>query len=132
MRNSTKGPTHVERQQGVAHPKAPIACTLGSGDFKARVAWIAELARESLREVRRAPLTLHLIYAPEASEKARQMVQREQACCAFLAFEVTQDFKGIHVRITAPSEARDMAAELFAHFAPELSPEQTKETTRHA
>jgi hypothetical protein len=34
--------------------EAPIACTLQPRDYKERLAWIAELAREGLLKVRRA------------------------------------------------------------------------------
>jgi hypothetical protein len=42
---------------------APIACTLASGDFDNRLTWIAELARDALREHRRDDLVLQLTYA---------------------------------------------------------------------
>ena len=105
-------------------PAAAIACTLTPGDFRERVNWIRNLARESLRNVRRVPLALHLTYAADAAGRVREMVREEEACCAFLRFDLREDAGGIHLTVAAPEEARDAANELFAHFAPEwrLSP----------
>lgn len=100
---------------------APIACTLTPGDFKDRIAWIRDLARESLLDVRREPLVLHLTYDAAAAVRVREMVGKEQACCAFLRFDLREDARGVHLSITAPEEAREAANDLFAHFAPELA-----------
>jgi len=57
-----------------------IACTLTPGDFNRRLAWMAELTRDALREHRRDDLVLQLAYAPEAAHRVREMVRKEQAC----------------------------------------------------
>jgi hypothetical protein len=44
----------------------PIACTLIEGDFRDRLAWIAEVTRDALRGYERADLTLKLRYARAA------------------------------------------------------------------
>ena len=36
----------------------------------------------------RADLTLRLRYAPEAVQHVRNLMRQEQACCAFLSFEM--------------------------------------------
>jgi hypothetical protein len=99
---------------------APIACTLTPGEYKARVARIRDLAARSLRSARRDDLRLVLTYAPEAAEEVRALVREEQACCAFLRFDIQDDALGIDVTVTAPEEARAAANDLFAHFAPEV------------
>ena len=112
------------------HVPAPIACTLTQGDFKERVRWIRNLALESLRDARREPLALHLTYDASASPRVREMVRKEEACCAFLHFDLHEDARGVHVGITAPEHAREAANELFAHFAPELAASQLTSTQK--
>lgn len=98
-------------------PAAPIACTLTRGDFTERLAWIASLTRDALRGYERRGLTLDLRFAPEAVGRVREMVRREQVCCSFLAFELTDTADEVHVRITVPEAARETAAILLAPFA---------------
>jgi hypothetical protein len=45
----------------------PIACTLGSGDFKDRLRWIQELSAKSLRRHHRDGLMLELTYDRRAA-----------------------------------------------------------------
>jgi hypothetical protein len=101
-----------------ADEKPPIACTLTGDDFAQRTAWIRQLANEHLSAVRRTPLSLELTYAPAAAAKVRDMVRKEQLCCAFLTFDLRETEDGIHLTVTAPEEARDAADMLFDHFAP--------------
>lgn len=100
-----------------------IACTLGAGDFKARVASIRDLAKRWLRASRRDPLRLHLTYGPEALDEVRDLVAKESECCAFLNFDLRHDGAEVTLTITAPVAAMAAADELFAHFAPELARE---------
>ena len=100
-----------------------IACTLGAGDFKARVEGIQELARRSLRGSRREPLRLHLTYGPEALADVQDLVAKESDCCSFLDFDLQHDSRAVELTITAPISALSAADELFAHFAPHLARE---------
>jgi hypothetical protein len=100
----------------IAIAPPPIACTLGAGDFQARVAWIAALNARSLRSHRREDLVLHLTYAPDAAADVREMVAREQACCAFLDFATGEDAAGLQLTITAPEDAREAAELVFEPF----------------
>lgn len=97
-------------------PAAPIACTLTRGDFTERLAWIAGLTRDALRGYERRGLTLDLRFAPEAVGRVREMVRREQVCCSFLAFEVTETPDDVRVRIAVPEAARESATMLLAPF----------------
>ena len=92
----------------------PIACTLAPGAFKDRLASIAALNKDALRKYERRDLVLELRYAPEARERVLEMVRNEQACCAFLAFELDEDENEIRLTITAPERAREAADGLFA------------------
>jgi hypothetical protein len=57
--------------------EAPIVCTLQPGDYKERLAWLVELAREGLLDVSREDLRLELKYAPSVADRVREMVHKE-------------------------------------------------------
>lgn len=94
----------------------PIACTLQSGDFRERLAWIAELNREALRSRRRNGHRLELIYARDALDRVRDMVAREQDCCAFLTFDLRTEEDSVRLVIEAPEHERDMLDTVFEPF----------------
>ena len=94
----------------------PIACTLGAGDFKARLVWIAELNKTALRHHHRDDLQLELSYAAEARAQVLKMVRQEQECCAFLTFHVDEGAELVRVTIVAPEAAREAAETLFEQF----------------
>lgn len=94
----------------------PVACTLAPGDFSDRLEVIAELNRDALQRHTRNDLALDLVNAATASPRVREMVRREQECCAFLSFDVLEDANSVRVRITAPETARSVASSLFEQF----------------
>lgn len=94
----------------------PIACALGSGDFKGRIGWIRELSAKSLRGHHRDGLMLEVTYDRSAAPDVHELVRRERACCGFLRFDVRESADEVHLTITAPPEAKSAADELFAHF----------------
>ena len=100
----------------------PIACTLQSGDFQERVNWIADLNRDALRSHRREGLRLELTYTRAALDRVREMVAREQDCCAFLKFHLQSEAGSVRLVIEAPEHAGDM---LDAVFEPFLAGEAT-------
>src|SRR5919108_3440583 len=97
---------------------APIACTLQLGDYRERLAWIAGLARDGLLAVSRDDLRLELRYAREVADRVREMVGKEQSCCAFLDFELAETDQGMQLTITAPERAREVADAMFEQFVP--------------
>ncbi|MGI9384232.1 MAG: hypothetical protein ACR2PO_13845 [Methyloligellaceae bacterium] len=99
-----------------AHDAAPIACTLTGDDYACRTAWIRKLARDSLKTYVRDGLTLHLIYAGHAREKVREMMAKEQTCCAFLCFEMQDQADEVRLTIRAPEQARAVVDTLFDEF----------------
>ncbi|WP_199257928.1 hypothetical protein [Paracoccus binzhouensis] len=101
---------------GTSSEAAPIACTLEVGDFKDRLAWIANLNRDALLGSRRDDLRLELTYAPHALKDVREMVHREQRCCAFLSFDLLVEDDVIRLVVTAPEEAREAAELVFEPF----------------
>lgn len=92
----------------------PIACTLAPQDFTARAAWIAALNAKSLRGHHLDDLRLELIYALEARDEVLEMMRGEEACCAFLAFEVQEGPDEIRLIIQAPEAAQEAAELVFA------------------
>jgi len=99
----------------------PIACTLAPGAFTDRLSSIAALNQNALRHHERRDLTLDLRYAAHARDRVREMVRKEQVCCAFLAFDVHETADEIRVTVTAPEDARDAAEALFEQFAAQAS-----------
>jgi hypothetical protein len=95
----------------------PVACTLAPGDFSDRLEAIADLNRDALQRYTRNDLTLDLVFSSTASPRVRDMVRREQECCAFLNFDVLEDAHSVRVRITAPETARSVASSLFERFS---------------
>jgi hypothetical protein len=94
----------------------PIACTLTGGDYRERLAWIANLNRDALQEQRRNDLQLDLTYRREAAPQVREMVERERACCAFLTFTLREDADATRLAIIVPEVAREAADLLLAPF----------------
>src|SRR3954471_23709794 len=96
----------------------PVACTLEGGSYQDRLAWIAALTRDGLRSFSRTDLVLELRYRAEVAARVREMVRKEEECCAFLAFELAEADGDIRLNITAPEKARDAADALFKPFVP--------------
>ncbi|MEQ8393713.1 hypothetical protein [Thalassobaculum sp.] len=97
-------------------PSAPIACTLKSGDFRQRLAWMAALNRDALRTRLRDGRRLELTYAPDAVDRVSEMVRREQQCCAFLSFTLHREADAIRLVIEAPEAAADSLDAVFEPF----------------
>jgi hypothetical protein len=80
------------------------------------MALIADLNRDALRSQRRDGLRLELVYAPAALDRVREMVVREQDCCAFLSFDVCEEKDAIRLIIEAPETAPDALDDVFEPF----------------
>jgi hypothetical protein len=102
-------------ESAVTDDSPPIACTLAFGEFRDRLAWIAELTRDALLSYGRDDLVLDLRYAPAAVDRVRELVRREQACCGFLSFDLREHPSEIQLTIRAPEAAR-AAADLLFHW----------------
>ena len=100
----------------MARDQQPIVCTLTAGDLRDRLAWIATLNRDALRGYDQADLTLRLRYAPQAVQQVRELMRQEQACCAFLTFEMQEEPNAVTLTIKAPEEARSTVDALFEAF----------------
>ncbi len=100
----------------------PIACTLASDDYADRLDWIGRLNTASLRSHRQDGVILELVYDPTAGGQLRELVRREEKCCAFLRFRIDETGDAIHLLIEAPAEACDpTGAQTSTLFAPFLA-----------
>jgi hypothetical protein len=97
---------------------APIACTLTPDDYKARLGWINELARDALLSHERRDLEIELVYAADAAQRVREMVRKEQDCCTFLSFALDERPDEIRLTVRAPERAREAADMLLGQFLP--------------
>ena len=97
---------------------SPIACKLAPGAYKDRNGVDRRIGkgRDMLRSHKRRDLVLELRYASEARDRVREMVRDEQACCAFLTFDLREEPNEIRLAITAPETARAAADTLFEQF----------------
>lgn len=96
----------------------PIACTLSAGDVQERLRWIRRITTDSLTDHRVADGTLLLTYRHEAWPELREIVAKEQQCCAFLKFSLRELADGVELEIQAPEGADTSARWLFDQFLP--------------
>jgi hypothetical protein len=94
--------------------ETPIACLLEGPARKDRLDAITGLNARALKRSERRDLVLTLVYAPHAIAEVREMIAKEQCCCAFLAFAVEESPEEIRVMVTAPEAAREAADTVFA------------------
>jgi hypothetical protein len=94
----------------------PIACTLDTGSFEARLAQIGDLNARALTGSRRNDLTLTLEYRRDVIDDLLELVRAEQACCAFLAFRLDERGDKLVLTVTAPVAAREVVDMLFAQL----------------
>jgi hypothetical protein len=102
----------------------PIACSLGAGEMRERLAAMAALGAEKLIDHRRTAGVDTLRF--RADEKTRQELERivsaEAECCPFLELAVTETEDTLELHIDAPAEGRPVAEQLAAAFAGERRP----------
>lgn len=102
------------------HPEFPevpaIACTLPSSELQARLEWTAKLNSDALHAHHKNGLKLDLLYASDAVNRVREMVQHERQCCAFLHFTIQEECDFVRVAIEMPEAGREIAEMVFASF----------------
>jgi DNA-binding transcriptional MerR regulator len=101
---------------GPAHApvSAPIACTLDAAALPERLgAWEAVLATVTAREpIGEGGLRLTFGSGVDLGALTR-LLQAEQRCCAFFAFRLSMDERGIGLEVDAPAAAGDLVSALF-------------------
>ncbi|MEU4360396.1 MerR family transcriptional regulator [Promicromonospora sp. NPDC023987] len=90
---------------------APVACTLGAGDYAKRVAdWHDLLRTADLVEVTGGVR----VTLPTADlERTTSLAAAEQECCAFFSFRLDLHGPTFDLTITAPPEAAPLLADLL-------------------
>jgi hypothetical protein len=80
-------PTHI--QLAVDGDWVPSSCTLPTVEQPLRVAEFDEFFADAVQSVeRQTPTTLNLTIALAAEAVARDLAEREVACCSFFTFEL--------------------------------------------
>jgi hypothetical protein len=88
-------------------PDGPIVCTLHPNDFAGRLEDFRQGVFGYLRGMERPePTRLRLILAEDAGlETVRDLLIREQRCCAFFTFTITPDKGQLIADLEVPGEA---------------------------
>lgn len=97
----------------------PIACSLGAGDLKQRLAAIAKIGEESLID-RATEEGRHLLrFRSDAATRRRleEIVAAEAECCSFLDLTLQDRDGDLILSVAAPQDGQAVADELAAAFA---------------
>ncbi len=100
----------------VALDRSVLACTLPPVELAERTAAFADLNAVALLRHHREELRLELSYAVDACDRVRDLVRREQACCAFLAFDLRETPDAIELSIVAPDMPLSRVDDLLSPF----------------
>ena len=96
----------------------PIACSLEAGEMPERLdGWRSVLGRVAGRTATDDG-GLRLTFDPDVDLAAvARLVAAEQGCCAFFAFALTVDQRGVALEVRAPDDAEPVVAALFGTAA---------------
>jgi hypothetical protein len=96
----------------------PIACSLSATELPTRVAEMAALGAEALREVHHAGSHAELRFAdtPGVRDRVALIVTAESKCCAFLAMRVSDAPGVIVLTVDAPDGAEPALREWLDAF----------------
>jgi hypothetical protein len=85
----------------------PIACSLSTTELRQRLAAIADLGRDALIELHAEPRQARLRFAAGAGVRSRleAIVAAESECCAFLAFDISDEPDALVLTSDAPEGA---------------------------
>jgi hypothetical protein len=116
--------THVPIHRPAPAPDGPIACTLSPNEYAGRLEDFRHGVFSHLVEMERPePTRLRLLLAGDADPEAvRELLVREQGCCAFLGFTLTPNHGQLVADLEVPAEAAptlDAMAMLAELAAPE-------------
>jgi hypothetical protein len=96
--------------------EAPIACTLGPGQYASRTGELAALAARALRSREQTTAGERLVFTdtPEIERELRGVIAAEASCCEFLRMSLGRTGEGLVLDIAGADAARPVIAELFA------------------
>jgi hypothetical protein len=103
----------------------PIACSLGAGDLKQRLAEIAEIGTNSLIS-READGDRHLLRFradTDSRQRLEEIVAAEAECCAFLDLALSEKGGELVLSIASPKNAQalgDGLARAFTSVPPSI------------
>ena len=91
------------------------ACTLPAADQPLRLGELRALLAESLVAVD-VQDPGHAVFRLQAAAagRARDLVARESACCAFFTFDVQERTDAVHVHVRVPEAHREVLAGMVA------------------
>jgi len=97
----------------------PIACSLGAGDLKRRLAVITEIGAVCLlgRETDGKRHLLRFRSDTETHRRLEGIVAAEAECCSFLDLTLEEDGSELVLTVAAPEDGQAVADELVAAFA---------------
>jgi hypothetical protein len=103
----------------------PIACTLDGGAFGERVAEWETLAQRSLIESTQTATGVRLRFRdePGVEEELRRLLALEEACCAFLTFDLDSAGAELVLSVRGPAEAAELVG-AFLHLTVVQQPRQ--------
>ena len=118
--------TNVPTHSPAPAPDGPIACTLSPNDYAGRLEDFRQGVFTHLVELERTqPTRLRLRLAGADPEAVRELLVREQECCAFLSFTITPADGRLVADLQVPAEAAatlDAMVMLAELTAPGLTP----------
>ncbi len=96
-------------------PTGPVACSLPAGEAEDRGgAWRAVVAAATSSVPTAEGWRLHFHPDPELAERLAALAVAEQRCCPFFGFRIDVRQDVLELAVTAPPDARPIAAALFA------------------
>jgi DNA-binding transcriptional MerR regulator len=111
--SSALAPPTADPPAAAPSAAADIACSLDSGELPGRLRdWEDLLAHVTDRASIEGGVRLELDPATPIDELGR-LVAAEQSCCAFFAFAITVDERGIGLEVRAPAAAGPVVDSLF-------------------
>ena len=106
---------HVMSSCRDSDASVPIACTLSTEEQPDRLtAWTDVLGRAVERESTGTGVRLRFDADPQLVSTIADLAVREAECCAFFAFTITVDGRGVWLAVDAPPDARPVLDTLFA------------------
>lgn len=95
----------------------PIACSLGAGELKKRLAVIAEIGDSLIsREVEGGRHLLRFRAGAATRTQLEEIVAAEAECCSFLDLSLDGEGNELVLSIAAPEEAQGLADSLAGAF----------------
>ena len=96
----------------------PIVCSLTAAELPARLAEIRAVGEHALLSSRQTTDGAVLRLRPGAGTRTRveALLQAEEECCPFLAFELSEREDAIVLTIRSPEDGRAVVQDLVATF----------------